>query len=67
MYTGSPSVGQLPTAKLQIVDGNPPLDKTPPSCDQVRLALAVLWGAEAADVCSINTELLKSGGIAIIL
>ncbi|KAG0711895.1 LINE-1 retrotransposable element ORF2 protein [Chionoecetes opilio] len=66
LLTVNPPTEQLHTTGLQAVDADPPIDKTAPSLDEVREAVAKLRGGKAAGVCNISAELLKAGGEAMI-
>ncbi|KAG0713587.1 hypothetical protein GWK47_015881 [Chionoecetes opilio] len=66
LFTVDPPTEQLHTTGLQAMDGDPPIDETAPSLDDVREAVAKLKGGKAAGVCNISAELLKAGVEAMI-
>lgn len=50
---------QLLNAGLQIMDTDPPNDETPPSVDEVRVAVARLGNVKAAGICNISASYTK--------
>ncbi|KAG0714390.1 hypothetical protein GWK47_014255 [Chionoecetes opilio] len=66
LFTVDPPIGQLHTTGLQALDGDPSIDETAPSFDEVREALTKLMGGKAAAVCNISAELLKAGCVAMM-
>ncbi|MFV0264558.1 MAG: hypothetical protein ACK5JN_19375 [Kluyvera sp.] len=66
LYRADPPSRQLPTAGLQMVDADPPIDEAAPSFDEGREAVARLKGGKGSGVCYMNAELLKAAGEAMI-
>ena len=66
LLTVDPLSGHLQTTGLQMLDDDPTINKTAPSTDDVKEAVAKLRDGKAAGICNISTELLKTGGKAMI-
>lgn len=58
LFTVDSSSKQLQSAGFQTLDGDPPIDETAHSFDDVKEAVAILRGGKAAGTCNISTDLV---------
>ena len=61
LFQSDPLSGHLQTAGLQTLDADPPIEKSAPTTDDAKEAVAKFRGRNAVGICNISAELLTPG------